>query len=154
DRRIEEVVVGAAAAYLDGTFFDAAELPGRDMREIPHPFIEESLARLASLPTTERAHVRFIHLNHTNLAAIRGTAERRRARERGLGVERSGERGLLGARAGCGRRPLTERTGARLTRLCERRLLLIRAGSARRVEPPFPNGARVGVLGEPVIAET
>jgi len=92
DRRIEEVVVGAGAAYLDGTFFDAAELPGRDMREIPHPFIEESLARLASLPTTERAHVRFIHLNHTNLAAIRGSAERRRVQEKGFGVAKNGER--------------------------------------------------------------
>jgi pyrroloquinoline quinone biosynthesis protein B len=92
DRRIEDVLAGATAAYLDGTFFDAAELPGRDMREIPHPFIVESLARFASLPASERSRIRFIHLNHTNRAAVRGTAERRRVEAAGLRVAHEGER--------------------------------------------------------------
>ena len=86
------MIEGASAAYLDGTFFDAAELPGRDMREIPHPFITESLERFAPLPAPARARIRFIHLNHTNRAGIPGSGERRGIEAAGMGVARSGER--------------------------------------------------------------
>jgi pyrroloquinoline quinone biosynthesis protein B len=92
ERRIEDVTAGASAAYLDGTFFDAAELPGRDLREIPHPFIVESLSRFATLPAAERKHIHFIHLNHTNRAGIAGTAERKRVEAAGCGVAAAGER--------------------------------------------------------------
>ena len=34
--------------------------------DIPHPFVPETLERLAPLPPDERAKVRFLHLNHTN----------------------------------------------------------------------------------------
>src|SRR5262249_26569526 len=95
ERRIEDVIAGATAAYLDGTFFDAAELPGRDLREIPHPLIVESLARFAALPPADRARIRFIHLNHTNRAGIAGTAERKRVEAAGCGVARPGERRAL-----------------------------------------------------------
>ena len=95
DRRIEDVTAGASAAYLDGTFFDAAELPGRDMSEIPHPFIVESLLRFASLTAAERTRIRFIHLNHTNRAGIAGTAERKRVVAAGCGVAAAGERTAL-----------------------------------------------------------
>lgn len=66
--KIEEQIKSVDIALLDATFFDAAELPGRDMKDIPHPFISESIDRLAELPLTERAKVRFIHLNHSNPA--------------------------------------------------------------------------------------
>src|SRR5262249_17169434 len=85
DRRIEDTRARASVASLDGTFFDPSELPGRDMREIPHPFIVESLDRFAALPSVERTHIRFIHLNHTNRAGMAGTAERDRVRTAGLG---------------------------------------------------------------------
>ena len=63
---IEDLMADADVAYLDGTFFAAEELPGRDMSEIPHPFIVESISRFKSLPAKERNKVRFIHANHTN----------------------------------------------------------------------------------------
>jgi pyrroloquinoline quinone biosynthesis protein B len=63
--RLETLLESVDVAYLDGTFYDAGELPGRDMSEIPHPFIQETLQRLAALPAEQRAKVRFIHLNHT-----------------------------------------------------------------------------------------
>jgi len=92
DRRIEDVLAGTSTAYLDGTFFDASELPGRDMSEIPHPFIVESLSRFAALPAAERKRIRFIHVNHTNRAAIDGTPERKRVEASGCGIARAGER--------------------------------------------------------------
>lgn len=95
EQRIEDAIAGTTAAYLDGTFFDASELPGRDMREIPHPFIVESLERLAPLDATDRARVRFVHLNHTNRAAIPGSEERRRVEAAGMHVAVEGERVVL-----------------------------------------------------------
>tara|TARA_R110002050_G_scaffold283525_1_gene432141 strand:+ start:81 stop:1028 length:948 start_codon:yes stop_codon:yes gene_type:complete len=53
-------------AFLDATFFDGKELPGRDMSSIPHPFVAESMARFAHLPQGEKRKIFFIHLNHTN----------------------------------------------------------------------------------------
>ncbi|MEM7654967.1 MAG: MBL fold metallo-hydrolase [Bacteroidota bacterium] len=53
-------------AFLDATFFDGEELPGRNMDEIPHPFVVESMERFEPLSTSDRAKVIFIHFNHTN----------------------------------------------------------------------------------------
>ena len=61
---LESVLEGVDVAYLDGTFFDASELPGRDLSEIPHPTIGETMKRLQGKPV--RAKVRFIHLNQSN----------------------------------------------------------------------------------------
>ncbi len=66
ERRIADEIAGADVAYLDGTFYAEDEIPGRNMAEIPHPFIVESLARLSGLPAKEKMKVRFIHCNHTN----------------------------------------------------------------------------------------
>ena len=53
-------------AFLDATFFDGEELNNRDISEIPHPFIIESLALFKKLPKIEKAKIHFIHFNHTN----------------------------------------------------------------------------------------
>ncbi|NJL27664.1 MAG: pyrroloquinoline quinone biosynthesis protein PqqB [Thermoanaerobaculia bacterium] len=66
--RIEDLIAQVDVAYLDGTFYADGEIPGRNMAEIKHPFIEESLARFAKLPEAERRKVRFIHLNRSNPA--------------------------------------------------------------------------------------
>lgn len=55
---------GVDVALLDGTFSDAAELPGRNMAEVPHPLVGETVALLPKDRPTMR--VLFIHLNHTN----------------------------------------------------------------------------------------
>ena len=92
DRQIEKLVVQSDRAYLDGTFFTADELPGRDISEIPHPFIIESIQRFAALPDGQRAKIRFIHLNHTNPALQRGSAARRQVGRAGMAVARQGEK--------------------------------------------------------------
>jgi pyrroloquinoline quinone biosynthesis protein B len=90
--RIEEIIAGVDVAYLDGTFYDLNEIPGRDMSAFPHPFIALSMERFATLPAAERAKVRFIHLNHTN-PALNGTSEARLEIERrGFRVAQEGER--------------------------------------------------------------
>ena len=61
---IEEVKL-VDYAFIDGTFYNGSEL-NRDMREIPHPSIEETLQLFSNQPLTERNKIYFIHINHTN----------------------------------------------------------------------------------------
>ena len=61
---IEEVKL-VDYAFIDGTFYNGSEL-NRDMREIPHPSIEETLQLFSNQPVTERNKIYFIHINHTN----------------------------------------------------------------------------------------
>jgi len=62
DRDVRREVAEVDVALLDGTFYSAAELPGRDMSRVRHPFVTESMDRLHEV----RAKVWFTHLNHTN----------------------------------------------------------------------------------------
>lgn len=91
ERPLEDLIAEVDVAYLDGTFFGDGELPGRDMSQIPHPFIEETMARLSDLPADDRAKVRFIHLNHTNPALDPTSAEGRGVEGAGFGLARPGE---------------------------------------------------------------
>ncbi len=53
-------------AFIDATFYDAAEINNRDISEIPHPFVIETMKKLDHLAPAEKDKVYFIHLNHTN----------------------------------------------------------------------------------------
>ncbi len=89
---VEEILAKVDVAYLDGTFYANGEIPGRDMAEIPHPFIAESIERFATLPATERAKVQFIHLNHTNPALQADSAARREIIAAGHDIVEQGEK--------------------------------------------------------------
>jgi pyrroloquinoline quinone biosynthesis protein B len=52
-------------ALLDGTFYSGDELPGRNMRLVPHPTVLNSIEFLRSLPPFN-CQIYFTHLNHTN----------------------------------------------------------------------------------------
>lgn len=91
-RPIEELIGQVDRLYLDGTFFDAAENPGRDMSEIPHPFISESMVRFAALPAEARAKIVFIHFNHTNAALLPDSEVSRQILAAGFGLAREGDR--------------------------------------------------------------
>lgn len=66
ERALEEELATVDYAFLDATFYDAEEVGYRDMAEIPHPFMVETMQRLSGLLSYEKAKVHFIHLNHTN----------------------------------------------------------------------------------------
>jgi len=63
---IIEKVKEVDIAYLDATFYDANEINNRDISEIPHPFVIESMELFDGLPKSEKSKIHFIHLNHTN----------------------------------------------------------------------------------------
>jgi pyrroloquinoline quinone biosynthesis protein B len=66
--KIETWISNVDYAFIDGTFFNPNEIPGRNPDEIPHPLIFETMQRLSVLSRSEKKKVHFIHLNHTNPA--------------------------------------------------------------------------------------
>ncbi len=88
---IEWMIARVDVAYIDATFYDERELPGRNLSEIPHPTITETMLRLAPLPATERAKVRFIHFNQSN-PALRDSGIMREIRSRGFNLAAEGEK--------------------------------------------------------------
>lgn len=63
---IKKLISKVDYAFLDGTFYDSKEINNRDISEIPHPFIIESLELFKDLKESDRNKIYFIHLNHTN----------------------------------------------------------------------------------------
>lgn len=51
-------------AFLDGSFYAGDELPGRDINEVPHPFVTETIKLF--MDSALRSKIVFIHFNHTN----------------------------------------------------------------------------------------
>lgn len=66
ERDIKAEIAQVDVAFLDATFFKNGEVGNRDMSEIPHPFVEESMRLFHDLPASEKTKVHFIHFNHTN----------------------------------------------------------------------------------------
>ncbi len=89
--RIEDMIASVDFAYLDATFYANGEIPGRDMSGFPHPFIRHSMERFADLPESEKAKVRFIHLNHTNPAQYADSEARAAILAAGFRVAEQGE---------------------------------------------------------------
>lgn len=66
-KNIVDEVSGVDYALLDGTFYRGDELPGRNMSEVPHPFVMETMKLFNErADKAVREKIYFIHLNHTN----------------------------------------------------------------------------------------
>jgi len=91
DQNITEVISEVDIALIDGSFFDGNELPDRDMSEIPHPFVIESMKLFEGLSTEDKAKVHFIHFNHTNPLLDRDSAESQLVLEKGFKIAYEGQ---------------------------------------------------------------
>jgi len=91
ERDIRAEVARVDVALLDATFYEDGELPNRNMSEIPHPFVSETISLFAPLSESERRKVKFIHFNHTNPLIFEGL-EREQVKNLGFGVATEGER--------------------------------------------------------------
>ncbi len=66
DKDIRHEVQQVDVALLDATFSSALELPGRDIKEVPHPFVRETVELFHDNDSNTRNKIFFIHFNHTN----------------------------------------------------------------------------------------
>ena len=90
DHSILNEIRSVDLALLDGTFFDIGELPGRDMKEIPHPFVSESMMLFQALPDSVRSKIMFIHFNHTNPLLRFKSPEKDAVRAKGFRIAEEG----------------------------------------------------------------
>lgn len=77
-------------AFLDATFYQNGEVGNRDMSEIPHPFVEESLRLFDKLPAAEKAKIYFIHFNHTNPLLIDNSFAQKEVLKQGFKIAKEG----------------------------------------------------------------
>ena len=78
-------------AFLDATFFDSNEVNNRDISQIPHPFVIESIKRFERLPQEERGKIYFIHLNHTNPLLNVNSEQTKKILQLGFHIARTGQ---------------------------------------------------------------
>ena len=73
-------------------FYDGEEIKSRDISQIPHPFVIESMETLNSLSVEEKAKVHFIHMNHTNPLLEPTSPQTKTVQEAGFKIARLGHK--------------------------------------------------------------
>ncbi len=92
---INQLLYKVDYAFLDATFYDESEIPGRKMSEIPHPFVVESIQRFSALPDSIKSRVNFIHMNHTNPLLDSTSVEFETVKKAGYSIAKIGDRYFL-----------------------------------------------------------
>ncbi|KFF23080.1 MBL fold metallo-hydrolase [Chryseobacterium sp. JM1] len=78
-------------AFLDATFYDAEEVGYRNVADIPHPFVIESMELFKNLTSKEKKKIFFIHFNHTNKILDTDSEQSRQVLKNGFNIARLGE---------------------------------------------------------------
>ena len=88
DQNIVDIINKNDLAMVDGSFYQNGEIPGRDMSEIPHPFIVESMDLMRSIAKNNKIYL--IHLNHTNPALVQDSAAQKEIINSGFNIAEFG----------------------------------------------------------------
>lgn len=84
NKNLKQEIKKADLALLDGTFYDSKEVNNRNISEIPHPFIIETMALFKEENNSEKSKINFIHLNHTNPLLDTNSAAFKKVKESGF----------------------------------------------------------------------
>jgi len=76
---------------LDATFYDSKEI-NRDINEIPHPLVTETMSLLDNLSSELKVKVYFIHMNHTNLMLDPESELSKLVESKGFNIARLGQK--------------------------------------------------------------
>ena len=90
ETNITELIKKVDYAFLDATFYKNGELK-RDMSEIPHPFVKESMELFSKLSDTDKGKVHFIHCNHTNPLLQEGSTAQKEVLKKGFNLAKEGQ---------------------------------------------------------------
>ena len=77
-------------ALIDATFYDSEEVNYRDISEIPHPFVVESMKLFDSINYEEKNKIFFIHLNHTNPLLDKDSIQYKFVKAKGYNIAQEG----------------------------------------------------------------
>ena len=83
---IVEALEAVNYALIDASFFADGELGNRDMSQIPHPFVSETMALFEQSSAEVRNKIWFIHMNQSNTSSQ--PEQRRHSPGAGSGVQR------------------------------------------------------------------
>ncbi|MFK2825678.1 MBL fold metallo-hydrolase [Bacillus sp. B190/17] len=97
EHSIAEMASTVDYCLLDATFYSADELKrlGRNYKEIPHPYIEETMDLLQEVVDQKKCEVYFLHFNHTNPIINSESPEYKKLVERGFKAAREGMEFIL-----------------------------------------------------------
>jgi len=91
---LDTLMDGVDVAYVDATFYDRSELPGRDLTRIPHPFMVDTMQCWADQAMARPGVMRFLHMNHTN-PVLHDAALREAVEARGFVIAQIGQHHTL-----------------------------------------------------------
>lgn len=66
NRNIVDEVKNVDLAFLDATFYSMDELKSRNIQEVPHPTVKETMDLFLNESKACKSKIVFIHMNHTN----------------------------------------------------------------------------------------
>ena len=89
-----EILKNVDYAFIDATFYTNTEI-NRDIDEIPHPLVIETMDLLTELPDNQRDKVYFIHMNHTNQMLDPNSDITRNVLYKGFNISRLGQKFYL-----------------------------------------------------------
>ena len=89
DKNLKQLVHEFDYLLLDATFYDSKEI-NRDISEIPHPLVTETINLLDDLSLEDKNKVYFIHMNHTNLMLDPGSNITKLVINKGFNIARLG----------------------------------------------------------------
>ena len=89
DKNLKQLVYEFDYLLLDATFYDSKEI-NRDISEIPHPLVTETINLLDDLSPEHKNKVYFIHMNHTNLMLDPNSELTKQVVNKGFNITRLG----------------------------------------------------------------
>ncbi len=91
DKNLKKLVQEFDFLLLDATFYESNEI-NRDIDEIPHPLVVETLKLLANLSPKDKNKVYFIHMNHTNMMLDPSSELSELVTSKGFNIARLGQK--------------------------------------------------------------
>ena len=89
NKNLKQLVYEFDYLLLDSTFYDSDEI-NRDISEIPHPLVIETINLLDDLSREQKDKVYFIHMNHTNLMLDPSSELTKLVTDKGFNISRLG----------------------------------------------------------------
>ena len=91
DRDLSQLAKEFDFLLIDATFYDSKEI-NRDISEIPHPLVTETIDLLSGLSIENRNKVYFIHMNHTNMMLDPNSELSKLITSKGFNIARLGQK--------------------------------------------------------------
>lgn len=90
ERDILKMVNEVDYAFIDATFYSGDEINTRNIAEIPHPFVVETMSLFENQAESVRKKIMFIHMNHTNPMLDSTSDAYKLVKQKGFGIAEFG----------------------------------------------------------------